>query len=289
MLGALPPSSSVVRLKSSADARAMYWPTSVEPVNEILSTPRWLTGGHAGLAADLDQADGRQRGLLGRLEDDRVARRQRRCELPRGDREREVPGRDEGAHTERHAALVGQVARDRDRRDLALDLGREARVVAEHLGRQRQVDACAHERRHALVERLEGSDLVGVALQQLGDPPEHLAALVGRHALPGVGLEAGARRCHGRVDVGPRGLGEGADDRVGGGIDRLAGGSVGGRDPLVPDQQLCALHGVSSVHRSTPAVAANVSRGRTGHHPPVSVTEPRRPRTPACKPCVAFA
>ena len=43
MLGALPPSSRVVRLKSSADARAMYWPTSVEPVNEILSTPRWLT------------------------------------------------------------------------------------------------------------------------------------------------------------------------------------------------------------------------------------------------------
>ena len=274
----------------------MYWPTSVEPVNEILSTPRVVdqrlahlgaarqqvddASGDASLAADLDEADGRQRGLLGRLQDDRVARRQGRCELPRGDREREVPGRDEGAHAQRHATLVRQVARDRDRRHLALDLRGESRVVAEDLRRERQVDAAAHERRHALVERLERSDLVGVALQQLGDAPQHLAALIGRHALPRIGLEACARRGHGRVDVGPRRLGEGADHRVGRRVDRLAGGAVGGRDPLVRDQQLCALHGVSSVRRQTPAVGTNVPR-RSAHDAALGpLTEPR-PERPA--------
>ena len=43
MLGLLPPSSSVMRLLVSAAIFMICRPTSVEPVNEILSTPGWRT------------------------------------------------------------------------------------------------------------------------------------------------------------------------------------------------------------------------------------------------------
>jgi hypothetical protein len=39
MLGDLPPSSSETRFTLPADARMIFWPTSVEPVKAILSTP----------------------------------------------------------------------------------------------------------------------------------------------------------------------------------------------------------------------------------------------------------
>src|SRR5574341_1475669 len=43
MLGLLPPSSSVTRLFVSAAIRMIWRPTSVDPVNEILSTSGWRT------------------------------------------------------------------------------------------------------------------------------------------------------------------------------------------------------------------------------------------------------
>src|SRR2546430_13535845 len=43
MLGLLPPSSSVMRLLVSAAIFMICRPPSVEPVNEILSTPGWRT------------------------------------------------------------------------------------------------------------------------------------------------------------------------------------------------------------------------------------------------------
>src|SRR5438128_11378738 len=39
MLGLLPPSSSVTRFTVAAASRMIHWPTSVDPVNAILSTP----------------------------------------------------------------------------------------------------------------------------------------------------------------------------------------------------------------------------------------------------------
>ena len=43
IFAALPPSSSVTLFLVGATARAMIFPTSVEPVNAILSIPGWLT------------------------------------------------------------------------------------------------------------------------------------------------------------------------------------------------------------------------------------------------------
>ena len=103
MLADLPPSSSVTRLIVAAAPAAIERPTSVEPVKAILATsgcstrrcPQVRPGSdddvddalrHAGLERDLGEPQRRQRRQLGRLEHDRVAGRQRRRELPGGDR-----------------------------------------------------------------------------------------------------------------------------------------------------------------------------------------------------------
>ncbi len=43
MLAALPPSSSVTRVREPATVRAICLPTAVEPVNATLSIPSWPT------------------------------------------------------------------------------------------------------------------------------------------------------------------------------------------------------------------------------------------------------
>ena len=55
----------------------------------------------ARLQGECGQAQGRQRGGLGGLEDDRVARCERREGPPGGDGHREVPGGDDADHAER--------------------------------------------------------------------------------------------------------------------------------------------------------------------------------------------
>ena len=59
--------------------------------------------GQPGLERELGEAQRGQRRQLGRLEHHRVAGRQRRAHLPRGDRQREVPRHDQPDHAERLA------------------------------------------------------------------------------------------------------------------------------------------------------------------------------------------
>src|SRR3954447_6934841 len=100
MFGDLPPSSSVTRLSARPAFAPISRPTAVEPVKAILSTPGWSTSaapvspspamtlsppsGRPRLERELAEAQRRERRLLGGLEDDRAARRQRRGDLPGG-------------------------------------------------------------------------------------------------------------------------------------------------------------------------------------------------------------
>ncbi len=59
--------------------------------------------GQAGLGGELGDADGGQRRLLGRLEDDGIAGGKRRTDLPAGHEQREVPRHDGGDDAERLA------------------------------------------------------------------------------------------------------------------------------------------------------------------------------------------
>ena len=176
MLGDLPPSSSVTRLIVWAAPAAIERPTSVEPVNAILATSGCSTSrapqtepgptttlttpsGSPASTRELGEAQRGQRRQLGRLEHDRVAGRQRRSQLPGGDRQREVPRHDQPDDAERLAHGPRLAAGDRDR-VAEQPLGR-AGVVAEHLGHHVHLAAGVADRL-AGVARLEQGQLLAV-------------------------------------------------------------------------------------------------------------------------------
>ena len=117
--------------------------------------------GQAGLGRQLGEAQGAQRRLAGRLEDDRVAGRERRAELPGGDDQRVVPGHDRGDHADRLAGDERQRVGP-GRADLAVDLVDRLGVPLERRGGARDVHPERVADRLADVERLEQGELVEV-------------------------------------------------------------------------------------------------------------------------------
>jgi ParB family chromosome partitioning protein len=134
---------------------------------------------HAGRAArfheQLGHKVGRQRRLLGRLQDHGVAGGERRRHLPRRHHQRVVPGHDGADDADRlpqdHLELavrgVGDVAVDLvDRLAEELQGLRRSRDVAvQHVG-----DRLAH------VEHVEQREFQGVVLDQVSEPVEHVHA-----------------------------------------------------------------------------------------------------------------
>ena len=110
-----------------------------------------------------------QRRQLGGLEDDGVAARERRPELPRGDVEREVPRHDQPDDAERLAEGHVDPARDRDR--LAVALVDRAGVEVEDVGDHADLAARAADRL-ADVVRLDPRELLVVLLDERREPPE---------------------------------------------------------------------------------------------------------------------
>ena len=151
------------------------------------------------LDRDLTERDGRQRRLAGRLEDDGVAARQRRRDLPCRQEQRKVPGHDGGDDANRFAERVGEV--------VALDGNRlphhfvgPAGEVLEALGRRRNLDVPRLADRFPVVNGLEPGHLVGLLHQAIGQPAHETPALARRHLSPGT-VERRAGRSHGRVHV----------------------------------------------------------------------------------------
>mmetsp|Transcript_59426 Transcript_59426/g.140466 ORF Transcript_59426/g.140466 Transcript_59426/m.140466 type:complete len:548 (-) Transcript_59426:2329-3972(-) len=192
-------------------------------------------GRHAGALGQLGHGQGGQRRGLGGLDDDRAARSERRCDLARDHRKREVPRRDRRTHT--HGLLDHKVALGRvgGGNRLAVDplalLGKpvqEARAV-NHL-------TAGLGQRLALFGGHQPGQVVGMLHQQLLPAQQHRSALLGRLGPPGVqGIGGG----------GDRGLGLGAA-QVGHLGQFAAGGRVGhgkaGRTshPFAVDQGLGA-------------------------------------------------
>ena len=198
MNGDLPPSSSVSALPEPAVASRIFRPTSVEPVKAILSTPSWRTISSpvapspvtmlttpAGTPAIWQISAKRMRGerrVLGRLEDDGVAERDRRGDLPGEHQERKIPRDDLAADADRYA--VGELYR--------LELG-PAGVMVEVAGDERHVDVAGLADRLAVVERLDHREEAAVLLDHAGDGVEVLGPLMAgqrrpfRLRLPGRG------------------------------------------------------------------------------------------------------
>ena len=113
----------------------MAWPSCDPGPVRTFSTP----GGKPDLDRDLAERQRGQRRLARRLQDHRVATRQRRRNLPGGEQQRKIPRHDRRDDADRLAQRVGEVvALDGDR--LPHHLVRPATVVLEAFGGGRNLD-----------------------------------------------------------------------------------------------------------------------------------------------------
>jgi ParB family chromosome partitioning protein len=228
----------------------MCWPVRVEPVKATLSTPGWLIAGlaaearhdvdharrEAGLVEQVAQVQRRQRRLLGRFQDHRVAGGQCRRQLHHRHEQREVPRHDLADDADRLAQRVGQ-ERPAHRHRLAAQLGRPAGVVAQRLHGQRQVHLAGVAKRLAGVVGLERGERGGVLLDEVGEAVQQALAIRGPHAGPGVRLEGRAGGLDGLVDVRRRALGHRAQGLAGGRVDVVEAGAIGSVLVVAVDEQ----------------------------------------------------
>jgi hypothetical protein len=140
--------------------------------------------GEARLDHQLAQQQGGQRGLLGRLEDDRATGRQCRGHLPHRHQVREVPRHDRGHYADRLWLGVGVEARavvleGREVERAALDLGGPPGHVAQVLGAHADLDGPGDVQELALLQRFEAGDLLAAGLDQVGETHHHGRPLVG--------------------------------------------------------------------------------------------------------------
>ena len=238
----------------SPTARSSESPTSVEPVNAILSTPGWRASaspmtapgpvttlrtpsGRPASDGQLREAQRRQRRLAGRLEHDRVAGRERGAQLPGGDDHRVVPRHDRGDHPDR----LARDERERvgtGRADLAVRLVDGLGVPLEGRRGARDVDRERVADRLADIERFEQGELVEVLADELGEPQQDLLARRRRLVAPAPVIEGPPGGGDSAVDVLGAPLGDPRDRRA------VAAGDVVERPPgrrrLVPavDEQL---------------------------------------------------
>ena len=292
----------------------MLRPTAVEPVKLILSRPgcaamcapaTWpspgttLTtpGGKPTSAMSSATRSERQRRELGRLEDDRVARRERRPHLPAREHQREVPRHDLPDDADRHAQDVVQEAA-LDRHDAPLDLVRHPAEVAE-----RRTPCAGRPRRDAsrigcpVSRGLQRGELVGVRLDRVGEPQQQPTAIGGRGRAPR--RERRARRVDRAIDVGGLRLGHVGELRAVVRIEDLERPAVGRIDERAPDEEL-VLHALSFlplagereavVVRSRPRPAAasrsTTARAAAGRRSPRRAASNASARSPdgGCRP-----
>ncbi|CAM5456637.1 hypothetical protein SCALM49S_08171 [Streptomyces californicus] len=236
MLGLLPPSSRVTRFTRSAQRAMMCLPVRVEPVNTIFATPgcstralpadRALAGQHLeqalgkpGGQGEFGQPEGGQRGRLGGLEEDGVARRQRRGEPPGRDGHREVPRGDDPDDAERLQDREVDAARHRDL-PAQQPFGAPRGVVEEVADVARLPAGVADG--VAGLPHLQLGQLLDVFVDDSGEAAQQAGPVGGRRGGPGA--LGGGRPADGGVDVGGGGGRDGGDDLGGGRGDDVQGG-----------------------------------------------------------------
>ena len=138
---------------------------------------------HACFGVDLRQFQGGKRRHFARLEDHRVARRQRRGRFPQGDLDRVVPRADARHHAQRLAAGVDE--RGVAQRDLAAFQRRDQpRVVLQHVRAGDDVDGRGFGIRFTGVEGFQRCQLVVTLAQDIDGATQDARALHGGHRRP---------------------------------------------------------------------------------------------------------
>ena len=184
------------------------------------------------LRGDLGQPQRAQRRGRSGLEDDRVAGRQRRADLPDGHHHRVVPRRDLADDADGLAADHRGVALEVLAGRLALHAARGAGEEAQVVDHGRDLVALEGLDRLAGVGRLELGDLVGALLERVGQLEDRQRALAGRARAPAASKAARAaltaRSTSSCVELGAWAISSPvaglrtASVRALGGVDRLA-------------------------------------------------------------------
>ncbi len=243
MLAALPPSSIVSFLPLPATERRICLPTSVEPVNAILSTPGWATSAAPVSPAPVTMfttPSGSPACWHTCASSSAVS-----GVVSAGLSTQVLPAASAGASF--HAAISSgkfhgmtwpatPTGPGRAPRHRVLELVRPAGVVEEVRAGQRHVYVTGFLDRLAVVDALQHGELAGALGDEPGDAVDVLGPLGARHRAPDV-VEGRPGGAHGPVHVrlaGQRDLGQ---RLLGRGVDRGEGAPVGGRGELPVHEQ----------------------------------------------------
>ena len=161
--------------------------------------------GQPGLLEQPHQDDAGVRRQLARLEHEGVAGGEAGRDLPGGLEERVVPRRDERTHADRLVDDAAEHVLAAGVDDPAGVLGGDVAVVPEHRDHVRDV-VLALDQPLAGVHRLGQRHLVGVALEEVGQSEQQVAALAGGGRRPGTVVEGVVRRRDGGARVVGAGL-----------------------------------------------------------------------------------
>ena len=170
---------------------------------------------HAGrqqIGDELHDNHDRSRCLFGGLENDAIARRQRRGQFPRGHQDGKVPGDDLTDHTQRFLEMIGNrvVVDFRHRPFLG---AQNAGEIAEMVNRQRNVGIHGFANRLAVIPGFRSGDQLEIGFDPVGDLEQQVRAISGGGLAPG--LFRAVSRVESQIDVGGIRLGDLADNRAG--------------------------------------------------------------------------
>lgn len=191
------------------------------------------TGGDASLLDQLGSIETGQRSLLGSLEDNSVTGSDGRTDLPGPHQQGEVPGDDLSADTDGFVASVVQGLRvgvD----GLTMDLVGPATIVAQATGSGSDI-TLGHGDRLAIVQGFDGHQDLGITLEKVGELGQH-AATGGRSDLAPFALEGLASSSNGGVHILLRGLIDGDNGLLGGGVDGLESLAIGTLDEFAVNE-----------------------------------------------------
>ena len=226
--------------------------------------------GEAGFLGQRRHAQGRQRRLLGRLEDDGIAASEGRTPLPRLHQQREVPRNDLADDADGFVARVAEI-RPFDGDGLAVILVGPAGVIAIRFDGEGKVGVERIAVGFAVVERFQSGQLRAMLFDKVGELVEQPAALGGAGLGPGAFLERLASGFDGEIDVGLIALGDLADGLAGGGIEGGEGFAGNAVEPFAADEQRLVLDlwrlGAWGFLRVAVATMGNLlERGETGRN-----------------------
>ena len=173
------------------------------------------------LDAQLTEQQGRERSLLGGLEDNRIAAGQRRGDLPGQHQQRKVPRHDLADHAQWYML-----------RPLGGQQLRPAGVVIEVAHRQRHINVAALADGLAVVQRFEHGKQTRMLLQAAGQGIQELGTLVPAQRSPC--WPGGLGRLHGSINFLDRGLRNLGQGLAVGRVD--AGKVVPARHPFAVDE-----------------------------------------------------